>query len=209
MSAHGGPQVNVAAVRARPQQKWGEVTCQDIGPYWSQEFPNLQPGSGIWPLQPPPAVSSTQVPKVDTKGCQLVPCGCLLRTSSPPQHPPFAITPQNSHLVQEWLLETYATSAFNTCPHQPLPLMTGLPPLRVIVKDGTEPVAIHRPSTIPDYWVEQVRQELERDIALGVIKRVPTPIHQQHSAEGCTLLEKRPGSQCCNHQADPLQRGPL
>ena len=185
-------------VRARPLQKWGDsreqagcshniqglpvvaavrarannVTCQDIGPDWGQEFPNLEPGSGSWPLQPP---QQPQVHKVDKKGRQLAQCGCLLRTlpPPPPEHPPFALTPENTHLVQEWLLDTYASSAFNTCPHQPLPLMTGLPPLRLIIKDNVEPVAVHRPSSIPAHWVEQVRLELERDIQLGVIERVP------------------------------------
>ena len=42
------------------------------------------------------------------------------------------------------------------------------------MKDGAEPVAVHRPSAIPVHWVDQVRLELERDIALGVIERVPS-----------------------------------
>ena len=52
--------------------------------------------------------------------------------------------------------------------------MTGLPPLRIHVKEGAEPVAINRPSTIPAHWVQQVKEDLERDIALGVIERVPS-----------------------------------
>ena len=50
--------------------------------------------------------------------------------------------------------------------------MTGLPPLRLIVKDDSPPIAVHRPLLIPAHWVEQVKQELERDIDLRVIERV-------------------------------------
>ena len=52
--------------------------------------------------------------------------------------------------------------------------MTGQNPLRIHVKEGVDPVAIHRPSTIPAHWVNQVRDELDRDIALGVLERVPS-----------------------------------
>ena len=35
-------------------------------------------------------------------------------------------------------------------------------------------MAINRPSTIPAHWVEQVHEELEPDIQLGVLERVPS-----------------------------------
>ena len=75
--------------------------------------------------------------------------------------------------AQEWMLDYYASSAFNNCPHQPLPLMSGMPPLKILVKEGATPYAIHKPATIPVHWMEQVRADLERDIALGVLERVP------------------------------------
>ena len=52
--------------------------------------------------------------------------------------------------------------------------MTGQPPLRIHVKEGVEPVAIHRPSTIPAHWVKKVREDLEQDVALGVLEKVPS-----------------------------------
>ena len=52
--------------------------------------------------------------------------------------------------------------------------MSGLPPLRIHVKEDAIPVAIHKPSTIPALWVNQVRKDLERDIKLGVLERVPS-----------------------------------
>ena len=112
----------------------------------------------------------------DHQGRPLAPCGCLLRTPPPPppQHPPFSLHEHNIQKVQDWILNRYEASAFNTCTHQTLPKMSGLPPLRIITKDNVEPVAIHKPSTIPVHWLEEVRQELEQDIALGVIERVPS-----------------------------------
>lgn len=83
------------------------------------------------------------------------------------------VTPDNTDKVTAWFLDAYASSAFNTCPHQPLPLMSGLSPLRIIIKEGSEPVAIHQPATVPAHRLEQVRLELEQDIALGVIERFP------------------------------------
>ena len=95
-------------------------------------------------------------------------------TTTPTKRTPFTITQDNVNDVKDWFLKRYAASSFNTCPHQPLPLMTGLPPLRIHLKKDAEPVAIHRPATIPAHWVEQVRQEVEQDIALGVLERVPS-----------------------------------
>ena len=51
--------------------------------------------------------------------------------------------------------------------------MTGQPPLRIHLKEDVDPVAIHRPATIPAHWADQVRKDLEQDIALGVLERVP------------------------------------
>ena len=52
--------------------------------------------------------------------------------------------------------------------------MSGLPPLRLLLKEGSEPKAIHKPATVPAHWMKQVRLDLERDIALGVLERVPS-----------------------------------
>lgn len=51
--------------------------------------------------------------------------------------------------------------------------MSGLPPLRILLKEGATPHAIHHPATIPIHWLDKVKQDWERDINLGVIERVP------------------------------------
>ncbi len=83
-----------------------------------------------------------------------------------------------SQQVREWLLDYYASSTFNTCEHQLLPMMKGVPPMRILMKDGAEPVAVHRPAAIPAHWQEKVKADIERDIKLGVLERVPanTPV---------------------------------
>ena len=109
-------------------------------------------------------------------GRELAPCGCLKRVPPPPppSQPPYPMTPENIPRIEKWILHTYAASAFNTCSHQPLPKMSGLPPLRIHVKDDIKPTAIHKPSTIPAHWVDQVKADLEQDIQLGVLERVPS-----------------------------------
>ena len=116
-----------------------QVTCTDVGPDLEHEGLH-QPSHGSWP--PPPTLAAVQRqvqgPKYDHKGRELASCGCLKRTPPPPppSSPPFTITPHNTDKVRDWLLEYYAASAFNNCSHQPLPLMSGLPPLRILTKPG-------------------------------------------------------------------------
>lgn len=143
-----------------------EVTYQDIGEDLQHEFPQLPKGSESWPLSSKAQVHTQD--QRDSKGRLLAPCGCWARTQPPQlsQHPPFKQTPQNTERAQEWIIDYYAASSFNTCPHQELPKMSGLPPLRLLTKDNVPPVAVHKPSTIP-------AQDLEDDIALGVLERVP------------------------------------
>ena len=112
----------------------------------------------------------------DGRGRVLAPCGCLARTlpPEPPTSPPFPITEASTDKVQSWILDHYATSAFIMCHHQPLLLMSGIPPLRLLLKEGAEPKAIRKPATVPAHWMDQVCLDLEQDIALGVLECVPS-----------------------------------
>ena len=118
--------------------------------------------------------------RTDSKGRALAECGCLLRTLPPDaaSTPPFELTPANVGRLVEWLKEEYASSTFNVCEHQALPMMSGAPPMRIVMKEGAVPVAVHRPATIPAHWLEDVKADIERDIRLGVLERVPsnTPV---------------------------------
>ena len=50
--------------------------------------------------------------------------------------------------------------------------------MRILMKEGAEPVAVNRPAAIPAHWQEKVKKDIERDIRLGVLERVPanTPV---------------------------------
>ena len=69
--------------------------------------------------------------QVNELGSGLADCGCLKRVTAPdPPKIPFNATEQNRSALRDYLLNHYASSTFNTCEHQPLPLMHG-PPLGV------------------------------------------------------------------------------
>ena len=101
-------------------------------------------------------------------------CTCPQRTSVPsrPQTLPFAPTPENNSKMRDWLLERYKSSTFNTCPHRPLPCMSG-PPVEIHMEDTAKPKTCHTAAPIPLHWQEQVKKDLMRDEALGVIEKVP------------------------------------
>ena len=104
----------------------------------------------------------------------LASCGCLQRTSPPPlPRPPVAETEDNRIQLQKFLLDYYASSTFNTCPHQVLPHMSG-PPMKLMVDPNATPVAHHKAIPVPLHFREKVKQDLDRDVRLGVLERVPT-----------------------------------
>ena len=55
------------------------------------------------------------------------PCTCPRRDLPPPLPTklPFSATAENRTRLQEYLIDYYKASTFNTCEHQPLPLMSG------------------------------------------------------------------------------------
>ena len=102
------------------------------------------------------------------------PCNCQKRQMPPPVPTklPFAATKQNRKRLEEFLLNYYASSTFNTCTHQPLPMMTGKK-LRLYIDKDAKPVAYHTPIPIPIHWRDDVKAGLDQDVRLGVIELVP------------------------------------
>ena len=64
-------------------------------------------------------------------------CHCPRRTLPPLDKPvlPCAPTIQNLPLIKQFILDRFASSAFNTCERQPLPLMDTAPPMRLFVDE--------------------------------------------------------------------------
>jgi len=103
-----------------------------------------------------------------------VPCPCPLRQVAPqrPTKLPFPCIPENNVRMKAWLLERYAASTFNTCPHRALPCMEG-PAVEIHLDPTATPKACHTPANVPIHWQQRVYDDLLRDEALGVIERVP------------------------------------
>ena len=102
-------------------------------------------------------------------------CLCMLRGLPPevPEGMPYQPDPSNVMKLQEWILEQYKASAFNTCECQALPRMHG-EPLVINVTPGAKPVASHSPIPVPLHWQKEVKAQLDRDVKLGVIEQVPS-----------------------------------
>ena len=113
---------------------------------------------------------NTGVPRSDD-----IPCNCPVRQmpSDIPPELPCAPTKENLPRIKQYILDRYASSGFNVCEHQPLPLMKDSPPLRLFVDEAAKPVAIHSPSAIPIHWAKDAKAGLDRDVRLGVVERVP------------------------------------
>ena len=109
-------------------------------------------------------------------------CSCPQRSPYPPPLPTqlpegISATDEKVPALKQWLLDYYAGSAFNTCEHQPLPMMK-CEPLQLHVDPNAKPVAIHKPALVPIHWQERVHSDLERDVQIGVLEKVSpnTPV---------------------------------
>ena len=137
----------------------GPISCQSGGEATERDFPSAMPPSDI-----------RDKPHDDLKA----ECGCLKRQLPPqaPQTLPFPCLPENRNRMKQWLLETYAASTFNKCPHQVLPTMEG-PPIQVHLRPDAKPVAVRTPAPVALHWQEKVKNDIMRDVAMGVLERVP------------------------------------
>ena len=101
-------------------------------------------------------------------------CGCLKRELPPgrPDSLPFQASYENADSMRDWIINRYAPSTFNKCLHQILPSMEG-PPIQIHIKPNAKAVFLSKPAPVAIHWQEQVEKELQRDVELGVLERVP------------------------------------
>ena len=111
----------------------------------SPNFPSVGAAADPAVTQQPPTRSTERHGSLNAGGLgqttdSLDSCSCLPRTVVPfrPVALPFECTPANNSKMEEWLLHRFASSTFNTCPHRPLPCMTG-PPVEIHLEDGVVP----------------------------------------------------------------------
>lgn len=133
-------------------------------------------------------------------------CGCPQREAVPkrPSVLPFPCLPENNEKMKAWLLQHFASSTFNTCPHRPLPCMSG-PPVEIHLDPSAKPHACHTAAPIPAHWHQRVYEDLLRDEALGVIERVPygEPVTWCHRM---VVTRKHDGSPRRTVDLSPLNR---
>eukprot|EP00794_Sanderia_malayensis_P008294 gene8294-9178_t len=168
-------------------------TCKDLG-IISERFPTV--GEALF-AQSNSLVDHTSRP---TK-----PCDCPLRQQPPPKPaaPPFPATEANRERLQDWLLDYYKSSTFNTCEHQRLPLMDSVPMRLMVNHPDANPVAHHTPTPVPLHWQEEVKAGLDQDVALGVLEPVPVgaPVTWCHRMVVCP---KKNGKPRCTVDFQPL-----
>ena len=119
---------------------------------------------------------TTSPPDPNPTACKPLglPCSCPKRQlpQQAPKQLPFPATVENHEKLRLFLLNYYKASTFNTCDHQPLPMMDG-PPLRLMVDPNAKPVAYHTPVPVPLHWQREVKERLDQDVQLGVLEQVP------------------------------------
>ena len=167
-------------------------TCQDLG-IISERFPTI--GETHSPQHNHTATTSVGSADETCQQPKLQACDCPQRQAPPPKPTalPFPATETNRELLQDWLLNHYKSSTFNTCEHQQLPLMDG-PPMRLMVDPDAEPVAHHTPIPVPLHWQEAVKAGLDQDVALGVLEPVPVgePVTWCHRMVVCPKKNGQP-----------------
>ena len=114
------------------------------------------------------------VVRTESERQALAECGCPRRVGPPPppERLPFEPTKENRKKLQEWILQRYSSSAFNTCDHQPIKTLAG-EPLDIHFREDITPMARHSPVPIPVHLKDEVKKLLDRDEQIKVCEKVP------------------------------------
>ena len=131
-----------------------------------RDFPNIGAASSQT------AANASCSTSTENKVCE--DCSQFVRTAVPerPKELPFDAIPENNVKMEQWLLNHFASSTFNQCPHQPLPEMAG-PPIEIHLKDGATPKACHTPATVPLNLQGEFQECLAKLRSRDVIEPVP------------------------------------
>ena len=114
------------------------------------------------------------------------PCGCKVR-EKPPKRPdklPFDPKEENVPKMREWLLRRFESSTFNKCTHERLTMMDS-EPIRIHIDKNAKPVSVKQGKSVPLQWRDEVKEQLDQDVRLGILEKVPigTPskwLHRMH-----------------------------
>ena len=136
------------------------------------------------------AAGSDEKPMDGNTGVETCPGGCKKRGPPPPlpDELPFPATEENVPKMRAWLLDRYATSTFNKCGHQRLPMMS-CEPLRIHIDPEAKPIAAHNARPVPIHLRDKVKAQLDEDVRLGVIERVPVGTETTWQARMCVVTK--------------------
>ena len=132
-------------------------------------------------------------------------CDCPRRSTPPPPPPlPFPATKENRGRLEKYLLDYYASSAFNTCTHQPLNLMN-TPLMRLMINDDATPAVHHNPIPVPLHWQDEVKAMLDANVRMGVMEKVPIgePVTWLHLM---VIAERKSGKPRITVDLQPLNK---
>ena len=121
-------------------------------------------------------------------------CGCPKRaqTPAPPEQIPFPPTEENIPKLKEFIINHYNDSAFNCCEQQALPMMKDAPPMQLFADKKAKPVAFHKPFPIPLHWQEKVKRQLDNDVKMGVLAKVPVGTPTEWCSRMVVVAKKDP-----------------
>ncbi|KAK8385706.1 hypothetical protein O3P69_016466 [Scylla paramamosain] len=127
-----------------------------------------------------------------------------LKTSAHPLSPPYELVEENVGRLEKWLLEEFGRTVFAT-EHTPLPEMRS-PPHHIHLRPGARPHEVHVPATVPHHFYDEVRRQLDDDIARGIIEEgrtlrdreramIQTSVNSsiRHDQQAHSLTPLRPG----------------
>ena len=101
-----------------------------------------------------------------------------MHSNSPtaPLKMPYPPTAENVPLLKDYLLKTFADTAFNNDKSQFFPKMLGVPPAHIHLKPNSEPCIRPVPNHIPHYWKASVKKLLDEHEKRGIIAKTPIGI---------------------------------
>ena len=91
-----------------------------------------------------------------------------------PDRLPYPPTIDNIQNLENWFLNEFSSTTFNVNKY-PLPLMSG-PKQHIHLKSNTTPHACHTPIPIPHHWKQKVKEQLDQDKELGIIRKAPVGV---------------------------------
>ena len=141
----------------------------------------------------------------------------VLHALRPPKRPsilPFDATLENTERMKQWLFNYFASSTFNECEHQVLPNMEG-PPIRLHYDPKAKFVNFTTPATVALHWQQKVKDDLDRDVAIGVLEKVPygeetkachrMVVTRKHNGDPRRTVDFSPTNKFCKRETYPTR----